>query len=78
MAYECPKKNKEARLNMINEEYEDLPIYDTDGEGEILEEVCGPDSGAESLVLGRVLAAPKAQGENHWLRTNIVHTHCTA
>lgn len=78
MAYECLKKNKEARLNMINEEVDDSPIYDTDGEGEILQEVCEPDSVAESLVIRRVLAAPKSQDENHWLRTNIFHTHCTA
>lgn len=43
-----------------------------DGEGEIPQEACELDNGAESLVIRRILVAPKLQEEENWLRTNLL------
>lgn len=81
LAYQCPEREKQNRLNLINEEEID---EESDGEAEIesadeaVEENCDPDSGAESLVIRRVLTAPKVKESNNWLRGNIFHTFCTA
>lgn len=71
LARDCPNQQVTA---LVDEE--NGPIYDTDGDELVYEEL-PPDQG-ESLVLQRVLNVTKSIDDASWLRNNIFRTKCTS
>ncbi|XP_012857067.1 PREDICTED: uncharacterized protein LOC105976345 [Erythranthe guttata] len=76
---ECPKRRSDARMGLVGEEgtekqiEEPEPKYDEDANYE--REEIEPEEG-ECLVIQRVLAAPKQDSDENWLRHNIFRTRC--